>query len=85
MNSECDLLKEVKSGEALDFKSLGEGLVLGGIDLGDSVGRVLSLENLSGSLVLGGKFLAVSTGQRSKVKVRLVIGWEEGLTYHQGA
>ena len=69
---ESDLLKEVESREALDFESLSECLVLGGVDLGYSVGWVLSLEHLSGSLVLGGKFLAVSARHRRKDKVSLV-------------
>ena len=85
MRNEFDLREEVESGEALDFEPFLECIVLGGVDFGDCERWILSLEHLSGSLVLGGKFLAVSTRQRSKVKVRLVIGWEEGLTYHQGA
>ena len=45
----------------MDTESLGESLLLGGINLGDGEWWVVLGEGLSGSGVLWGKLLAVST------------------------
>jgi len=52
--------KPVKSGEALDVESAGEGLVLGGVNLGDVERRVLSSQSSSSLHILRSEFLAVS-------------------------
>ena len=55
------LPEEFEAGETRHSESLGNLLVLGGVDLGKRVGRLVGSESLSGFSVLGGEFFAVST------------------------
>ena len=60
------LLEPGEGWEALDFESFGEGLLFGGVDLGNGEGRVLCLQHLSGGFVLGGELLAVAARHQKR-------------------
>lgn len=60
LKDEDYLHEPVERGEALDAESLGDLLVLGGIDLGKRNGRVVLGEDLGGLSKLGLKLLAVT-------------------------
>lgn len=71
-NLKVDLLEEVEGRESLDLHAVADGLVFGGIDLGNGAGRVLGGENGGGTLVLGGQLLAVTTVTKTSRQIAVI-------------